>query len=179
MGKEILIIVAILSITAALLLARQERKPKVDYASLHARESAEWVKDAVIYEVYLRSFSKEGTFKALEKRIPELKKLGVTVVWLMPIHPVGKINRKGTLGSPYSVRDYYAVNPEFGTLDDFQSLVNTIHQQGLKVIIDLVTDHTAWDNPMLKTHPEWYTARFHRENHFAESRLDRCRRFEL
>ncbi len=160
MGKEILIIVAVLSITAVLLLARQGRKTKVDYASLHARESAEWVKDAVIYEVYLRSFSKEGNFKALEARIPELKKLGVTVVWLMPIHPVGKINRKGTLGSPYSVRDYYAVNPEFGTLDDFQSLVNVIHQQGLKVIIDLVTDHTAWDNTMLKEHPEWYTHDF-------------------
>ena len=70
---------------------------------MQARESAEWVKDAVIYEVYLRSFSKEGTLKALEARIRELKKLGVTVVWLMPIHPVGRINRKGTLGSPYSV----------------------------------------------------------------------------
>jgi glycosidase len=130
---------------------------RTKYAEMEAKKSAEWVKDAVIYEVYLRSFSKEGTLKALEARIPELKKLGVTVTWLMPIHPVGKINRKGSLGSPYSVQDYYAVNPEFGTLDDFESLVKTVHQNGLKIIIDLVANHTSWDNPMLTEHPEWYT----------------------
>jgi glycosidase len=134
-----------------------ERLFRTKYALMNARESVEWVKDAVIYEVYLRSFSKEGTFKALEVKIPELKKLGVTIVWLMPIHPVGKINRKGFLGSPYSVQDYYAVNQEFGTLNGFKSLVNTVHRQGLKIIIDLVANHTAWDNPMLKEHPEWYT----------------------
>ncbi len=130
---------------------------RTKYAKMEAKKSAEWVKDAIIYEVYLRSFSKEGTLKALESRILEIKKLGTTVVWLMPIHPVGKIHRKGLLGSPYSVQDYYAINPEFGTLDDFKSLVNTFHQQGLKIIIDLVANHTAWDNPMLREHPEWYT----------------------
>jgi len=130
---------------------------RTKYAEIEAKKSAEWVKEAIIYEVYLRSFSKEGTLKALESRIPELKNLGVTVVWLMPIHPVGKIHRKGSLGSPYSVQDYYAINPEFGTLDDFKSLVHTIHQQGLKIIIDLVANHTAWDNLMLKEHLEWYT----------------------
>jgi cyclomaltodextrinase / maltogenic alpha-amylase / neopullulanase len=130
---------------------------KTKYAQIEAKKSAEWVKNAVIYEVYLRSFSKEGTFKALETRISELKELGVTVVWLMPIHPTGKEQRKGTLGSPYSVQDYYAVNPEFGTLEDFKSLVNAVHKQGLKIIIDLVANHTAWDNPMLIEHPEWYT----------------------
>jgi cyclomaltodextrinase / maltogenic alpha-amylase / neopullulanase len=130
---------------------------RTKYAGMEAKKSAEWVKGAVIYEVYLRSFSKEGTLKALEARIPELKKLGVTVVWLMPIHPTGKEKRKGSLGSPYSIQDYYAVNPEFGTLDDFKALVNTVHQQGMKIIIDLVANHTAWDNPMLKEHPEWYT----------------------
>jgi cyclomaltodextrinase / maltogenic alpha-amylase / neopullulanase len=130
---------------------------RTKFASMEAKKSAGWVKDAVIYEVYLRSFSKEGTLKALEARIPELKKLGVTVVWLMPIHPTGKEKRKGSLGSPYSVQDYYAVNPEFGTLDDFKALVNTVHRQGMKIIIDLVANHTAWDNPMLKEHPEWYT----------------------
>ncbi len=130
---------------------------RTKYAAMEAKKSADWVNNAVIYEVYLRSFSREGTLKALEARVPELKNLGVTVVWLMPIHPVGKIDRKGTLGSPYSVQDYYAVNPEFGTLDDFKSLVRTLHQQGMKIIIDLVANHTAWDNPMLKEHPEWYT----------------------
>jgi cyclomaltodextrinase len=127
------------------------------YSSMEAKRSPNWVKNAIIYEVYLRSYSHEGTLKALESRIPELKKLGVTVVWLMPIHPIGKVNRKGTLGSPYSVQDYYAINPEYGTLDDFKSLVKTVHQQGMKIIIDLVANHTAWDNLMLKEHPEWYT----------------------
>lgn len=127
------------------------------YASFEARRSADWVRDAVIYEVYLRSFSKEGTLKALEKRIPELKQLGVTVVWLMPIHPVGELNRKGTLGSPYAVQDYYAVNPEFGTLEDFKSLVKTVHREGLRIIIDLVANHTAWDSKLVEEHPEWLT----------------------
>jgi cyclomaltodextrinase / maltogenic alpha-amylase / neopullulanase len=130
---------------------------RTKFSAMKAKKSAEWVKDAVIYEVYLRSFSKDGTLKALEARIPELKKLGVTVVWLMPIHPTGIEGRKGSLGSPYSVRDYYAINPEFGTLNDFKALVSTVHQQGMKIIIDLVANHTAWDNPMLKEHPEWYT----------------------
>ncbi len=127
------------------------------YSLLDARKSAEWVKNAVIYEVYLRSFSPEGTFFALAGKIPELKKLGVTVLWLMPIHPVGAVHRKGSLGSPYSVQDYYKVNPEFGTMADFMSLVKSVHQHGLKIIIDLVANHTAWDNPLLKEHPEWYT----------------------
>jgi cyclomaltodextrinase / maltogenic alpha-amylase / neopullulanase len=150
-------IFVVLLIYAWMLQAQEGQKPQVNYASFHARESAEWVKNAILYEVYLRSFSKEGTLKAFEARIPELKKLGVTVIWLMPIHPVGKIYRKGSLGSPYSVQDYYAINPEFGSLADFKSVVTTIHQNGLKIIIDLVANHTSWDNPMLKEHPEWYT----------------------
>jgi cyclomaltodextrinase / maltogenic alpha-amylase / neopullulanase len=147
----------IVGIFAGVLYAQPEQKLKINDASLQARTSEDWVTNAVIYEVYLRSFSKEGTLKALEVRIPELKKIGVTVVWLMPIHPTGIEKRKGSLGSPYSIRDYYAVNPEFGTLDDFKALVNTVHQHGMKIIIDLVANHTAWDNPMLKDHPEWYT----------------------
>ena len=157
MKKIISKVVVVWLISAGLLQAQQLQKPHVNYTAVRARKSAEWVKDAVIYEVYLRSFSKEGTFKALEERIPEIKKLGVTVVWLMPIHPVGKINRKGELGSPYSVQDYYGINPEFGTIDDFKSLVNSVHRSGLKIIIDLVANHTAWDNPMLKENPRWYT----------------------
>ena len=137
--------------------AEVEELFRTKFADLHARESADWVKDAVIYEVYLRSFSKEGSFKALEARLPELRELGVTVVWLMPIHPVGELNRKGTLGSPYSIRDYYEINPEFGTLEDFQSLVNSVHAAGMKIIIDLVANHTAWDARILLDHPEWYT----------------------
>jgi len=122
-----------------------------------ARPSAEWVKDAVIYSVYLRSFSPEGTFAGLQKRVPELKHLGVTVLWLLPIHPVGVKNRKGTLGSPYAVRDYYGINPEFGTMDDFKRLLSTVHRHGMKLIIDLVANHTSWDSRLMSDHPEWFT----------------------
>lgn len=127
------------------------------YSLLDARRSADWVSDAVIYEVSLRSFSRQGTFKGLEARLPELNRLGVTVVWLMPIHPVGELNRKGTLGSPYAVQDYYGINPEFGTLDDFRSLVRAVHRNGMHIIIDLVANHTAWDSRLMMEHPEWFT----------------------
>ena len=130
---------------------------KTKYAEMSARPSEDWVKDAVLYEVYLRSFSKEGTFKSLERRLPELKELGVTVLWLMPIHPTGELNRKGKLGSPYSVQDFYKVNPEFGTLDDFKSLVAATHAQGMKIIIDLVANHAAWDSRLIMEHPDWFT----------------------
>ncbi len=129
---------------------------KKNYSELDARVSADWVKDAVIYEVYLRSFSKEGTFKAFEARIPELQKLGVTIVSLMPIHPIGELNRKGSLGSPYAVKDFYAVNPEYGTVNDFQSLVNALHRQGLRIVIDLVAYYAAWDSQLLMEHPSWF-----------------------
>lgn len=138
-------------------LSRVEELLRSKYADLPARSSPGWVRNAIIYEVYLRSFSKEGTFKALERRLPELQELGVTVLWLMPIHPVGELNRKGTLGSPYAVQDYYAVNPEFGTMDNFRSLVNAVHQRGMKIIIDLVANHTAWDSKLIMEHPEWFT----------------------
>jgi len=130
---------------------------KTKYSKVPARPSEEWVRDAVLYEVYLRSFSKGGTFRELELRLPEIKELGVTVLWLMPIHPTGELNRKGTLGSPYAVQDYYEVNPEFGTLDDFKSLVNATHAQGMKIIIDLVANHTSWDSRLVMDHPEWFT----------------------
>ncbi len=130
---------------------------KGPYFGKEARQSAEWVKDAVIYSVYLRSFSREGTFAGLQKRLPELKNMGITVLWLLPIHPVGVKNRKGTLGSPYSVRDYYGINPEFGTMADFKSLLTAAHRQGLKLIIDLVANHTSWDSKLITEHPEWFT----------------------
>jgi len=130
---------------------------KSEYFGKPALKSADWVREAMIYEVYLRSFSKEGTLAGLEKRVPELKDLGVTVLWLMPIHPVGVKNRKGTLGSPYAVQDYYGINPEFGTMRDFKKLVNTVHKHGMKLIIDLVANHTAWDSKLIAEHPEWFT----------------------
>lgn len=129
---------------------------KGPYFGTPALKSADWVKDAAIYSVYLRSFSPEGNFAGLEKRIGELKDLGITVLWLMPIHPVGVKNRKGTLGSPYAVRDYYAINPEFGTLQDFKRLLSTVKRAGMRLIIDLVADHTSWDSRLIAEHPEYF-----------------------
>jgi glycosidase len=122
-----------------------------------ALKSADWVHDAAIYCAYLRSASPEGTFAGLEKRLDELSAIGVTVLWLMPIHPVGLKYRKGTLGSPYAVRDYEEVNPEFGTIVEFQKLLSAAHAKGMKVIIDLVANHTAWDSKLIVQHPEWFT----------------------
>ncbi len=135
----------------------EEELMRGKFAAMAPVRSADWVLDAVIYEIYPRSFSKEGSLRAIEQRLPELKALGVTVLWLMPIHPVGEVNRKGTLGSPYAVRDYYAVNPEFGSMEDMRSLVAATHRHGMRIIIDLVANHTAWDNPLITEHPEWYT----------------------
>jgi 1,4-alpha-glucan branching enzyme len=117
----------------------------------------EWSKNATIYEVNIRQYTPEGTFKAFEPHLARLKDMGIDIIWLMPIHPIGEKNRKGQLGSYYSVKDYYGVNPEFGTLDDFKALVDTIHSLGMHVIIDWVANHSAWDNPLTVEHPEWYT----------------------
>ena len=127
------------------------------YANNQARPSESWVKNGIIYEIYTRSFSKEGNFAGVEKGLPELQKMGVTILWIMPIHPVGVEKRKGSLGSPYSVQDYYAINPEFGTMDDFKSLVKKSQSLGLKIVIDMVANHTAWDSKMFREHPEWFT----------------------
>ncbi len=116
----------------------------------------EWSYNKTIYEVNVRQYTKEGTFKAFEKHLPELKKLGVGILWIMPINPIGKVNRKGRLGSYYSVQNYLEVNPEFGTMDDFKELVKKIHSLGMHVILDWVADHTSWDNVLTKTHPDFY-----------------------
>lgn len=125
-----------------------------DYVNLN---HPEWSKNATIYEVNLRQYSTEGTFEAFGNDLPRLKKLGVDIIWLMPIYPIGEKNRKGTLGSYYSVKDFRAVNPEFGTMEDFKALVKKIHAAGMHVILDWVGNHSAWDNPLAKTNPDWYT----------------------
>ena len=117
----------------------------------------EWAKDATIYEVNIRQHTPEGTIAAFEKDIPRIKDMGVDILWLMPIHPIGELNRKGGKGSYYSVKDYYEVNPEFGTMTDFQNLVSTAHSNGMKVILDWVANHSAWDNDWVELHPEYYS----------------------
>lgn len=117
----------------------------------------EWAYNSTIYEVNIRQFTEEGTFKAFEEHLPRLKELGVDILWLMPIHPIGELNRKGTKGSYYSVKNYTDVNPEFGTMDEFKGLVNTIHSLGMYVIIDWVANHSSWDNVWVEKYPEFYT----------------------
>lgn len=116
----------------------------------------EWSKNATIYQINTRQFTAEGTFRAAESHLPRLKDLGVDILWLMPIHEIGQKNRKGSLGSPYAVKDYYSVNAEFGTLEDLKHFVKVAHDQGMYVILDWVANHTAWDNPLVSEHPEWY-----------------------
>lgn len=116
----------------------------------------DWSRNAVIYEVNTRQYTPGGTFKAFRNEIPRLKELGVDILWFMPIHPISKVNRKGVLGSYYAVADYKAVNPEFGTLDDFRKVVDAAHAAGMKVIIDWVPNHTGCDNAWVGTHPEYY-----------------------
>ena len=119
-------------------------------------KAPDWVKNATLYELNIRQFSAEGSFKAVVKDLPRLKKMGIDIIWLMPIQPIGEAHRKGTLGSYYSVKDYLEVNPEFGTPDDFRSLVNAIHDHGMYVILDWVANHTSWDNELVAEHPDWY-----------------------
>lgn len=129
---------------------KQEREEKVT-ASVPA------VDEVVMYEVFVRNFTPEGTFNAMIPQLDRLKNLGVNVLWLMPIQPTGVENRKGTYGSPYAVQNYTDVNPDYGTKADFKRLVDSIHAKGIYIIIDEVANHTAWDHPWTKQHPEWYT----------------------
>lgn len=126
-----------------------------DLSGQPARPAPAWLRDGVIYEVFPRNFSASGDFNGITAGLDQLRDLGVTVLWLMPIHPIGEKMRKGTLGSPYAVKDYYAINPEYGTDADLKRLVSEAHQRGMKVIIDLVANHTAWDSVMM-SHPEYY-----------------------
>jgi cyclomaltodextrinase / maltogenic alpha-amylase / neopullulanase len=129
---------------------------KHPYSQMHSRQSAPWVKSAVVYQVYPRAFSHEGTLKSIEAQLPELQKLGVTVLSFLPIHPIGELNRRGKLGSPYAVKDYYGINPEYGSANDFKELISSAHALGLHVIMDSPIGTAAWDSPMLMEHPEWF-----------------------
>lgn len=116
----------------------------------------EWAVNANIYEVNIRQNTPEGTFNAFAEDIPRLQEMGVKILWLMPIHPIGEKNRKGTLGSYYSIVDYTDINPEFGTKEDFKNLVQKAHDHDMKLILDWVANHTAWDAVWTETNPEFY-----------------------
>jgi len=131
------------------------QQPSRDISNETARPTRDWVRDGVVYEIYPRAFSPQGNFNGITARLDDLKDLGVNILWLMPIHPIGQEKKKGTIGSPYAVRDYYGINPDYGTKEDFKKLITEAHRRGMKVIIDIVANHTSWDSVMMKW-PEFY-----------------------
>lgn len=145
------ILATMLGACAALFGHAQEKAPAATTVN-----HPEWSRNAVIYEVNVRQSTPEGTFESFLTQIPRLKDLGVDILWFMPIHPISEDGRKGTLGSYYAVRDYKGVNPEFGNIDDFRKVVKAAHDNGMKVIIDWVPNHSGRDNAWVKNHPDWY-----------------------
>ena len=110
----------------------------------------------IIYQIFVRNYSNEGTFQAVQKDLPRLRELGVDIIYLMPIHEIGIKNRKGSWGSPYAIKDYYSISGDLGTKDDFVSLINATHKMGMKIIMDMVFNHTSPDSVVLEQHPEYY-----------------------
>ncbi len=131
-------------------------KEKVEQENIGRDLPVEWTKNANIYEVNLRQYSEAGTFNAFAEELPRLKDMGVDILWFMPIHPIGKKNRKGGMGSYYAVQDYKAVGEEYGTIEDFKVLVEKAHKLDMYVLIDWVANHTAWDNVWLENHADFY-----------------------
>ena len=164
-----LVLILLLSCTRTAQQASLEK-----YVVVTQVTNPEWSKNAVIYEVNIRQHTPDGTFQAFMQDMPRLEEMGIDILWLMPIFPIGEKFRKATqtgfvyeiakkeqrekyLGSYYSIRDYRAVNPEFGTIQDLKALVDKAHELGMHVILDIAINHTAWDHEWVTTHPEYYT----------------------
>lgn len=137
-----------------LVVACRPKRPVVAEPLKTSVVHADWTRNMVLYEVNVRQFSEEGTFAGVNQALPRLKDLGVNVLWFMPIYPIGELNRKGELGSYYSIKDYMGVNPEFGTFEDFKALVAKAQEMGFHVILDWVGNHSAWDNPLATEHAD-------------------------
>ena len=114
------------------------------------------LQNAVLYSVFVRNHTPEGTFRSIIPDLPRIRSLGTDILWLMPVHPIGHIRRKGTMGSPYAISDYRAVNPEYGSLDDLKALIDAVHENGMRCIIDVVYNHTSPDSVLFRTHPEYF-----------------------
>ncbi len=121
-----------------------------------AKDTSINLRNKVVYEVYVRNHTTEGTFKSIIKDIDRIKSLGVDIVWFMPIQPIGQLNKKGDLGCPYSIKDYNSTNPEYGTIEDFKELIEVIHNANMEVMIDVVYNHTSHDAIYKETNPEYY-----------------------
>lgn len=129
--------------------------PAADMSSPAARTSPGWLRSSVVYEIFPRNFSKEGDLNAITARLDELNDLGVNILWLMPIHPTGEKMKKGSIGSPFAVRDFYAINSDYGTTNDLSRLVQEAHKRNLKIVMDIVPGQTSWDS-VLMAHPDYY-----------------------
>ncbi len=165
---RIVFLTMVLCITAVAACSSKDFVPKVSDTpagtpaganSVMAGNHPDWSQNAVIYEVNIRQYTPEGTFAAFAKQLPRIRALGVDILWIMPVQPIGKVNRKGTLGSYYSIQNYTAFNPEFGSEADFKAMVDAAHAQGFKVILDWVANHTAFDHVWTTQHKDWYTLR--------------------
>src|SRR5262245_11683741 len=156
---------ALLSIPVLALVAaaacRTDTPPRAESTSTALKKPtpAAWTKSAAIYEINVRQYTPEGTFSALQKRLPHLDSLGVDILWLMPVQPIGVKNRKGPLGSYYSIRDYTAINPEFGTRAEAKTFIDAAHEAGFRIVLDWVANHTAFDHAWITAHPDWYVHR--------------------
>lgn len=148
--------ILLLGITSLIAAPAPEREKAWPSAHERALGQPDWVRRATIYEVNVRQFSACGDFDAVTAALPRLQALGVDLLWFMPIHPIGELHRKGPLGSYYAIKDYLAINPEFGTEEDFRELVTAAHARGLRVILDWVPNHVSPDNPLTKTHPQFF-----------------------
>ena len=135
-------------------VAVEERTTKIDSTIQY---SPEMLENGIMYEANIRQYSPEGTFNAFTKDIPQLKELGVNIIWLMPVYPISTTKSKGSLGSYYAISDYTGINPEFGTKADLDQLVQTAHDHGMLVILDWVANHTGWDHTWIQEHPDYYT----------------------
>jgi glycosidase len=155
-GVSLFAALIVSSFFASSLRATAQQTAGRDFSKETARTSRPWVRDGVIYEIFPRAFSERGDFNGVTARLDELKNVGVTILWLMPIHPIGQEKKKGSIGSPYAVRDYYAINPDYGAKEDLKRLVAEAHRLGMKVIIDIVANHTSWDSVLMKQ-PGFYT----------------------
>ncbi|MFV5696873.1 alpha-amylase family glycosyl hydrolase [Flavobacterium sp. ZT3R17] len=145
------------SVLASCSSSDNESTPAPAYPQFGTRfEKMPKKEDAVIYQVNIRAFSQAGTLKGVQEKLTSIQELGVNVIYLMPIYPVGVVRSAGGLGSPYSVKDYKAVNTDFGTLEDLRVLVEEAHKKNMAVILDWVANHTSWDNAWITAHPDWY-----------------------
>jgi glycosidase len=155
--RKVVFFLAIAFLTTMCKNAEKETTETTETTKIELKAAPEWSKNANIYEVNLRQYTPEGTIEAFKAHMPRLKAMGVDILWFMPIHPVGEVNRKGSMGSPYAVKDYKAVNPDYGTMEEFKTMVAEAHEMGFKVIIDWVANHSAFDNIWWKPeNASWY-----------------------